>query len=93
MKIVENVGYVYSRLIELAVEVNHLTGKRKFNYDEIQPKVRSLKATIEKFKTEFKDIPALLDELASFERILANEEQKKKEARAKKAGSEPGERE
>ena len=93
-----NLGFVYSRVIELAVTVNNLNGIRKFRYDEIKPNITNLRVFIERLKEEFLTAEfsfpiAVLDELDLLEGVLDTEEQKIKEARAKKAGSEPGERE
>ena len=94
----ENLGFVYSRVVELAVTVNNLNGTRKFKYDEIKPNVRNLRVFIERLKEEFLtaefNFPlAVLDELDLLEGVLDNEEQKRKAASAKQEGSEPGERE
>ena len=47
-----NVGFVYSRVIELAVTVNNLNGIRKFRYDEIKPNITNLRVFIERLKEE-----------------------------------------
>ena len=84
-------GYVYEKLRDLAIKVNFISGVQKINYEEIKPRILSLKKVIEQLKVECKDFPEAIKELNELEIILGNEELKRKEARMKNVEIEPGE--